>query len=68
VNLAMNSTALAGYDAMFVTDAVGGRSHTAHRTGIEMLAHAGVTSRAGPASGVGVAQAEKFAAQGQEAQ
>ena len=30
-----------GYDAMFVTDAVGGRSQTAHRTGIERLAHAG---------------------------
>ena len=31
----------AGYDAMFVTDAVGGRSQTAHRTAIERLAHAG---------------------------
>src|SRR6476619_3314875 len=30
-----------GYDAMFVTDAVGGRSQAAHRTGIERLAHAG---------------------------
>jgi len=30
-----------GYDAMFVTDAVGGRSQTAHRTAIERLAHAG---------------------------
>src|SRR6266852_1625758 len=30
-----------GYDAMFVTDAVGGRSQVAHRTGIELLAHAG---------------------------
>ena len=30
-----------GYDAMFVTDAVGGRSQIAHRTGIERLAHAG---------------------------
>jgi nicotinamidase-related amidase len=30
-----------GYDAMFVTDAVGGRSQIAHRTGIEKLAHAG---------------------------
>jgi nicotinamidase-related amidase len=29
------------YDAMFVTDAVGGRSQIAHRTGIERLAHAG---------------------------
>ena len=30
-----------GYDVMFVTDAVGGRSPVAHRTGIERLAHAG---------------------------
>jgi nicotinamidase-related amidase len=30
-----------GYDAMYVTDAVGGRSQIAHRTGIERLAHAG---------------------------
>jgi nicotinamidase-related amidase len=30
-----------GYDVMFVTDAVGGRSQAAHRTGIERLAHAG---------------------------
>jgi nicotinamidase-related amidase len=30
-----------GYDVMFVTDAVGGRSQTAHRTGIERLSHAG---------------------------
>jgi nicotinamidase-related amidase len=30
-----------GYDVMFVTDAVGGRSQEAHRTGIERLAHAG---------------------------
>jgi len=30
-----------GYTAMFVTDAVGGRSQTAHRTGIERLEHAG---------------------------
>jgi nicotinamidase-related amidase len=30
-----------GYDVMYVTDAVGGRSQTAHRTGIERLAHAG---------------------------
>ena len=30
-----------GYDVMYVTDAVGGRSHVAHRTGIERLAHAG---------------------------
>src|SRR5271169_5995327 len=31
----------AGYEVMFVTDAVGGRSRTAHRTGIERLSHAG---------------------------
>src|SRR6478609_2987031 len=31
----------AGYEAMYVTDAVGGRSQVAHRTGIERLAHAG---------------------------
>jgi nicotinamidase-related amidase len=30
-----------GYDVMFVTDAVGGRSQVAHRTGIERLARAG---------------------------
>jgi len=30
-----------GYDVMFVIDAVGGRSQTAHRTGIERLSHAG---------------------------
>jgi nicotinamidase-related amidase len=30
-----------GYDVMFVTDAVGGRSQTAHRTAIDRLAHAG---------------------------
>jgi nicotinamidase-related amidase len=30
-----------GYDAMFVADAVGGRSQLAHRTGIERLSHAG---------------------------
>ena len=31
----------AGYETIFVTDAVGGRSQTAHRTAIERLAHAG---------------------------
>ena len=31
----------AGYEAMFVTDAVGGRSQIAHRTAIERLTHAG---------------------------
>jgi nicotinamidase-related amidase len=30
-----------GYDVMYVTDAVGGRSQIAHRTGIERLGHAG---------------------------
>jgi nicotinamidase-related amidase len=30
-----------GYDVLFVTDAVGGRSQIAHRTGIERLSHAG---------------------------
>src|SRR6185295_6225783 len=30
-----------GYEAMFVTDAVGGRTQTAHRTAIERLTHAG---------------------------
>jgi len=31
----------AGYEVMIVTDAVGGRSQTAHRTGIKRLSHAG---------------------------
>jgi nicotinamidase-related amidase len=31
----------AGYEVMFVTDAVGGRSQVAHRTAIERLSHAG---------------------------
>src|ERR1700704_1703510 len=30
-----------GYEVLFVTDAVGGRSQTAHRTAIQRLAHAG---------------------------
>jgi nicotinamidase-related amidase len=30
-----------GYEGMFVADAVGGRSQSAHRTAIERLAHAG---------------------------
>ena len=30
-----------GYDVLYVADAVGGRSQSAHRTGIERLAHAG---------------------------
>jgi nicotinamidase-related amidase len=90
----------AGYDAMFVTDAVGGRSQTAHRTGIERLSHGGAvpntalavntelfrdwaTPLAGPArdviywyfrevpkltAEVGVAEAERLAAQGQGVQ
>jgi nicotinamidase-related amidase len=33
-----------GYDVMYVTDAVGGRSQIAHRTGIERLAHAGAVA------------------------
>src|SRR5450755_241024 len=33
-----------GYDVMYVTDAVGGRSQVAHRTGIERLAHAGAVA------------------------
>jgi len=31
----------AGYEVMYVTDAVGGRSQVAHRTAIERMAHAG---------------------------
>jgi nicotinamidase-related amidase len=31
----------AGYEVMYVTDAVGGRSQAAHRTAIDRLAHAG---------------------------
>jgi nicotinamidase-related amidase len=31
----------AGYEVMYVTDAVGGRSQVAHKTAIERLAHAG---------------------------
>jgi nicotinamidase-related amidase len=30
-----------GYEVLYITDAVGGRSQIAHRTGIERLAHAG---------------------------
>jgi len=30
-----------GYEVLYVTDAVGGRSQIAHRTGVERLAHAG---------------------------
>jgi hypothetical protein len=30
-----------GYEVLYVTDAVGGRSQIAHRTGIQRLAHAG---------------------------
>jgi nicotinamidase-related amidase len=35
-----------GYEAMFVTDAVGGRSESAHRTAIERMAHAGAVPNA----------------------
>jgi nicotinamidase-related amidase len=41
LSFATISALKAGYDAMFVTDAVGGRSQTAHRMGIERLSHAG---------------------------
>jgi nicotinamidase-related amidase len=41
LSFATVSALKAGYEAMFVTDAVGGRSQTAHRTGIERLSHAG---------------------------
>jgi hypothetical protein len=30
-----------GYEGMFIADAVGGRSQSAHRTAIERMAHAG---------------------------
>jgi isochorismate hydrolase len=33
-----------GYNVLYVTDAVGGRSQIAHRTGIERLAHAGAVA------------------------
>jgi nicotinamidase-related amidase len=33
-----------GYDVLYVTDAVGGRSQVAHRTAIERLAHAGAVA------------------------
>src|SRR6202166_3711277 len=39
-----------GYDVLYVTDAVGGRSQIAHRTAIERLAHAG----AGPTTALAV--------------
>jgi len=38
-----------GYDVMYVTDAVGGRSQAAHRTATERLAHAGAV----PTNGTG---------------
>jgi nicotinamidase-related amidase len=87
-----------GYDVLYVTDAVGGRSETSHRTAVQRLAHAGAVPTtalavvtelfrdwasplAGPARDViywyfnevprvtdqvGVAEAEKLAASGQE--
>lgn len=33
-----------GYDVLFVTDAVGGRSQAAHRTAIDRMAHAGAVA------------------------
>lgn len=39
-----------GYDVLYVADAVGGRSQTAHRTAIERLAHAGAV----PTTALGV--------------
>src|SRR6202042_3080377 len=39
----------AGYEVMFVTDAVGGRSQVAHRTAIERLEHAGAVANTAPA-------------------
>ena len=33
-----------GYEAMFVADAVGGRSQSSHRTAIERMAHAGAVA------------------------
>src|SRR5277367_2683405 len=41
LSFATVSALKAGYDVMFVTDAVGGRSQVAHRTAIERLSHAG---------------------------
>jgi nicotinamidase-related amidase len=41
LSFATVSALKAGYDVMYVTDAVGGRSQAAHRTGIERLAAAG---------------------------
>jgi nicotinamidase-related amidase len=38
-----------GYEGMFVTDAVGGRSQSAHRTAIERMAHAGAAPSTAPA-------------------
>src|SRR5258705_2630013 len=37
-----------GYDAMFVTDALGGRSQIAHRTGIERISHPGPVPTTAP--------------------
>src|SRR4051812_11470683 len=37
-----------GYDVMYVTDAVGGRSQTAHRTGLERLSEARARSTTPP--------------------
>jgi nicotinamidase-related amidase len=41
LSFATVSALKAGYDVLYVTDAVGGRSEVAHRTAIDRLAHAG---------------------------
>jgi nicotinamidase-related amidase len=41
LTIAMVQALKDGYEGMFVTDAVGGRSQAAHRTAIDRLAHAG---------------------------
>jgi nicotinamidase-related amidase len=41
LTFAMIEALKAGYDGMFVTDAVGGRSQVAHKTAIERMTHAG---------------------------
>jgi nicotinamidase-related amidase len=42
-----------GYDVLYVTDAVGGRSQVAHRTAIERLAHAGAVPTTASVTGRG---------------
>lgn len=41
LTFAMVEALKAGYDGMFVTDAVGGRSQVAHKTAIDRMTHAG---------------------------